>query len=156
MKFSTKQDIEAPVAFVHKVLTDFTSWERSAMRRGADVNRTDKLRQPGPGMTWIVKFFYRGKDRKVSIRVDAIDRPGHLAIAAFSPVVEGLCKLDLLELAAKRTRMHVELYSKPKTFGAKLYFQSLRLARGRVEQNLQKRTAGLAAEIEQRYRSEMA
>lgn len=156
MKLTTKQDIEAPVAFVYKVLTDFDGWERSAMRRGADVNRTDKLRQPGPGMTWIAKFFYRGRDRVVSLRVDAMDAPGHLAFAAFSAVVEGQCRLDLLELAAKRTRMQVDLDSKPKSFGAKLYFQSLKLARGRVERNLQKRTARLAAEIEDRYRRETA
>ena len=152
MKLTAKQDIDAPVAFVYKVLTDFDGWERSAMRRGAEVNRSDKLRQPGPGMTWIAKFFYRGKDRAVSVRVDAMDAPVHLAMAAFSPVVEGQCKLDLLEMAARRTRLHLDLDIKPKSFGARLYFQSLKLAKGRVERSLQKRTAGLAAEIEDRYR----
>lgn len=154
MKLTNKQDIEVPVAFVYKVLTDFDGWERNAMRRGADVNRSDKLRQPGPGMTWIAKFFYRGKDRTVTVRVEAMDAPGHLAFAAFSPVVEGQCKLDLLELAPKRTRMHVVIDSKPKTFGARLYFQSLRLAKARVERSLQTRTAKLAAEIEERFRRE--
>jgi hypothetical protein len=154
MKLMVKQDVEAPVAFVYKVLTDYDGWERSAMRRGADVNRTDKLRQPGPGMTWIAKFFYRGKDRTVTIRVDAMDGPGHLAIAMFSPVVEASCKMDLLELAAKRTRMHVEMDTKPKTFGAKLYFQSLKLAKARVERNVQKRFMTLAAEIEERFQRE--
>ena len=141
----TRQDIEAPVAFVYKALTDFDSWERSAMRRGAEVDRTDKLRQPGPGMGWIAKFFYRGKERNVTIRVDAMDQPGHLALAAFSPVVEAVCRLDLLELSANRTRVQIEVDSKPKTFGAKLYFQSLKLARKRVETGLRQRTAALAA-----------
>lgn len=154
MKVTTKQDIDAPAAFVFRVLTDFDTWERSAMRRGAEVNRSDKLRQPGPGMTWIAKFFYRGKDRTVTVRVDAMDAPVHLTMAAFSPVVEGQCQLDLLEMSAKRTRMHVVLDTKPKSFGARLYFQSLKLAKGRVERNLQKRTASLAAEIEDRFRRE--
>lgn len=156
MKLTAKQDIEAPVAFVYKVLADFDGWERNAMRRGAEVNRTDKLRQPGPGMTWIARFFYRGKDRTVTVRVDALDTPVHLAMAAFSPVVEGTCKLDLLEMAAKRTRLHIVLDAKPKTFGARLYFQSLKLAKARVERGLQKRTANLATEIETRYRREQA
>ena len=156
MKLTAKQDIDAPVAFVYRVLTDFDSWERSAMRRGADVNRSDKLRQPGPGMTWIARFFYRGKDRTLTVRVDAMDAPVHLAMAAFSPVVEGQCKLDLLEMSAKRTRLHIVVDTKPKTFAARLYFQSLKLAKGRVERNLQKRTASLAAEIEDRFRREAA
>jgi hypothetical protein len=35
MKFNTKQDVEAPVAFVFAYLTDFDFWERSAGRTGA-------------------------------------------------------------------------------------------------------------------------
>jgi len=156
MKLMMRQDIEAPVAFVYKVLTDFDGWERSAMRRGADVNRTDKLRQPGPGITWIAKFFLRGKDRTVSIRIDAMDPPGHLALFVFSPIVEGKCRLDLLELAAKRTRLHIDIDTKPKTLAAKLYFQSLKLAKGRVDRNMRKRTAALATEIEERFRRDPA
>ncbi|MGL6211563.1 MAG: SRPBCC family protein [Paracoccaceae bacterium] len=154
MKLQTRKDIEAPVAFVYKVLSDFDGWERSAMRRGADVNRTDKLRQPGPGMTWIARFPYRGKERTITVRVDGMDRPGHMTLSAFSPVVDGRCKLDLLELAAKRTRLHVELDATPKTFAGRLYFQSLRLARGRIEGKLNKRIDGLALEIEERFRRE--
>ena len=156
MKLATRQDVEAPLAFVYKVLSDFDGWERNAMRRGADVTRSDNLRQPGPGMTWIARFFYRGKDRTVTVRVDAMDPPVHLAMAAFSPVVEGSCKLDLLELAARRTRLHIGLDIRPRTFGARLYFQSLKLAKARVDRNLQKRTMALAAEIEDRFRREKA
>ncbi|EKD59823.1 MAG: hypothetical protein ACD_54C01115G0002, partial [uncultured bacterium] len=43
MRFATKQDIEAPIADVFRLLSDFESWERAAMRRGAEVARTDKL-----------------------------------------------------------------------------------------------------------------
>jgi len=154
MKLRTKQDIEAPIAFVFKVLTDFDGWERSAMRRGADVNRTDKLRQPGSGMTWLVKFVYRGKNRTVSIRVDAMDGPGHLALTALAPVFEGSCKLELLELSAKRTRVHIEMDGKPKTFFARLYFQSLRLAKSRVERSLNKRAVSLAVEVQRRFERE--
>jgi len=154
VRLQTKLDVEAPLAFVYQSLADFDGWERSAMRRGADVNRTDKLRQPGPGMTWIARFRYRGKDRVVSIRIDAMDAPGHLAISAFSPVVEGRCRMDLLELGARRTRVHFDLDTKPKTFAARLYLQSLKLARARVERNLDKRVAGLGAEIEDRFRRE--
>lgn len=156
MRLITKKDIDAPVAFVYKFLTDFDSLERHAMRRGADVNRTDKLREAGPGMTWIVKFRYRGKERTVSIRVDAMDGPNQLVMASFSPVVERQCKLDLLEMAAKRTRLQVTLDSQPKSFAARLFFQSLKLAMGRLERNLKKQTAHLAAEIEARYQRETA
>ena len=51
MRFTTKQDIEAPLDFVYRTMTDFEGWERAAMRRGAEVERTDKLTRVGPGMS---------------------------------------------------------------------------------------------------------
>jgi len=51
LKLAAKYDVEAPVEFVFAQLIDFEGWERAAMRRGADVSRTDKLTKAGPGMS---------------------------------------------------------------------------------------------------------
>ena len=49
MKLSSRQDIEAPVAFVFDALNDFQAWERAALRRGAEVARTDKMNVTAQG-----------------------------------------------------------------------------------------------------------
>ena len=54
MKLSGRTDIQAPVEFVFDAISDFDFWERAALRRGAEVTRTDKLRQPAPGMSWMI------------------------------------------------------------------------------------------------------
>ena len=56
MKFSTNEDVEAPIDAVFEMLCDFESFERAAMRRGAEVQRVDQLVAPGVGMIWDAVF----------------------------------------------------------------------------------------------------
>ena len=50
MKFSTREDVEVPIDQTFGIICDFDAYERSAMRRGAEVLRTDNLSRPGVGM----------------------------------------------------------------------------------------------------------
>ena len=67
MRFATKQDIESPIADVFRIISDFETWERAAMRRGADVARIDKLRAQAAGMRWSARFSYRSKQRNMEL-----------------------------------------------------------------------------------------
>jgi len=154
MRFATKQDIEAPIADVFRILTDFEGWERAAMRRGAEVARTDKLRATGPGMIWAARFSYRHKPRDVEVELTKIDPPTQLQFSAVSQAIEGAVVLELMELGSKRTRLHVTADVTPRSLTARLFLQSLRLARARVDRKFDQRIAQLAGEIETRYRSQ--
>lgn len=151
MKLSGRTDIGAPVAFVYASLSDFEDWERSAMRRGADVHRTDKLRAPGPGMTWQARFAWRGKERQLRIRLATLEPGRKLAIEFDGPSVEGTLALELVELASRRTRMLMQADLKPRTLAARLFIQSMRLAKGRVQKRFDARLEGIARDIEQRF-----
>jgi carbon monoxide dehydrogenase subunit G len=152
MKIASRHDIEAPPAFVFQTLTDFDSWERSAMRRGADVTRTDKLTALGPGLAWIVRFRFRSKDRKLSVKLTGLDSPTRLSFALSGVLFDATSIVDLMELGATRTRMVVVSEAKPKTLAARLVLQSLRLARTRVQRRIDKRIGMIGHEIEERYR----
>lgn len=151
MRFTAKQDIEAPLAFVYQTMTDFEAWERSAMRRGAEVERTDKLTRPGPGMTWAARFSYRSKMRSIDLRLVMMEQPSTLSFAAQSKAIEGTAKLDLMEMSSRRTRVHVVVEVSPRSLAARLFLQSLRLARGRIDRKFEQRVAQLASDIESRY-----
>ena len=60
MKFSTREDISAPIDQVFQALCDFEAFERLAMRRGAELRRTDTMTRPGVGMQWHVTYSMRG------------------------------------------------------------------------------------------------
>ena len=153
MRFTTKQDIEAPVAFVFKTLADFDVWERAAMRRGAEIERTDTLTQAGAGMSWTSRFSYRGRARAVDLRLVTFDAPAQLAFAGQSAAVEGTAAVDMMEMSSRRTRIHVVAEVTPRTLAARLFLQSLRLARARVDRKFEQRVAQLAADIEHRFRT---
>ncbi len=151
MKLSGRTDVQAPVEFVFDAISDFDFWERAALRRGAEVTRTNKLRQPAPGMSWMIRFGWRGRERQMHVVLKQMDRPLALAVDGDSPSVEGGAVLELVALSATRVRILVQTTIKPRTLAARLFVQSMRLARGKVAARYDKKLRQMATIIEQRY-----
>ena len=151
MKLSGRTDIGAPVAFVFAALSDFEAWERAAMRRGADIHRTDKLRAPGPGMTWQARFAWRGRERQLQLRLTKLVTNLNLALDFDGPSVEGNLNIELVELSAKRTRMLMQVDLKPRTLSARLFIQSMKLTKNRVQRKYDARLQSIAKDIEARF-----
>ena len=89
MKFSTREDVEAPVEFLFDELSDFQFYERLALRRGADVRRLDE----GPykvGSAWDVAFTYREKKRELRACVEEMSPHETIRVSINSSGVEGL------------------------------------------------------------------
>jgi carbon monoxide dehydrogenase subunit G len=145
MKFAAREDIDAPIAEVFAGLTDFDRWQREAMRRGAVVNRTDVLPVPARGMGWTADFTYRGRPRRLNLLVDEIAAPSRLAVSGSGPNVAGTLMVDLTEMSPRRTRMIVRLEVRPRTLAARLFLQSLKLARGKVDAKFADRVRQFAA-----------
>lgn len=152
MKLVTREDIEAPLATVFATFADTETWERAALRRGAEVTRVDRLATFGPGMAWAVAFDHRGKTRKMTVKLSKAEVPNALGFEFSAPSVEGTVALDFVELGPRRTRVSVLSEVKPRTLAARLVMQSMKLARGKVEQKYATRIAMICGEIEDRLR----
>lgn len=153
MKLATKKDIEAPIAKVWAAMSDFEFWERSAMRRGVEVERTDSLRKPAPGMAWRARFSYRGKARTADLTLSEMIEPGVLGFTMQSNAVEVATRIELIEMSAKRTRLHITSEVKPRSLGARLFLQSLRLARAKVDRKFEARIGQFALDVENRAKA---
>lgn len=152
MKLNCRQDIEAPVAFVFDALTEFQAWERAALRRGAEIARTDKHNTIATGLSWMIKFVYRGKERRLALRLIELERPSMIGFSGTGASLDGHATIDLMSLAARRTRLNVTVDVRARTIGARLVLQSLRLARTRLNRRFADRVGLFCAEIENRYR----
>jgi len=153
MKFSSHEDIEAPIDTVFEAITDFPAFERQALRRGAEVQRSDSLAQPGPGMTWDAAFMLRGKRREIKIELARMDRSNGVLADARSPNLKMQFEVDLVALSRNRTRLSVNLALEPKTLAARLMLQSMKLARKTLTRRFRKRVAEFATDVENRNKS---
>ena len=154
MKFSTREDIEAPAEFVFDRVTDFDAYERRALRQGADVAR----RTDGPigvGSIWDVVFTFRGRERRVAAEITTLDRPTAMVIHSASDGLDVQTEVDLIALSQTRTRVMVSIELKAKTLTARLLLQSMKLAKTKLTKRFKARVLDYAEDIEDRFRRDV-
>lgn len=157
MQLTAKEDIDGPIDRVFAMLTDFEGYERAAMRRGAEVSRSDTLRLAPHdvarvGMAWNARFNFRGRERTAHIKLAALDAPNSFRVDFTSPNLDGDMMVELLAMSRNRTRVSLVLEVRPKTLAARLMMQSLKLARGNITKRFALRVADFAKDIEDRLR----
>lgn len=148
MKFSTCEDIAAPIDEVFAVISDFEMIQRALIDRGAEVARTDCLETPGPGMAWTVAFDFHGKRREVVTSVTDYSPPEAICLESS---VGGLCGVSVVELVAldpDRTRLAVAVNLRPQTLAARVLLQSIRLAKEKVSGRFNSGIERFARELE--------
>lgn len=152
MKFSTRQDIEAPIDYVFARASDFAGFERQAMRRGADVKRLGSDGAVAEGTQWDIAFKFRGKDRQMRAEIETLDNPNLIVIDTQSSGVDGVTRLEMVALSPKRTRIAVSIDISPKTLSARLLVQSLKLAKASLTSRFSGRVESFAKTVEEDYR----
>ena len=152
MKFSTKEDIEAPIEDVFAMLSEFEAFERSAIRRGVELQRVGTHVGPGVGMTWVANFPLRGKQRELRLELMQFDAPETMRFQGMMQGLETDMTLALVALSPRRTRLSVELTLKPRSLPARLLVQSLKLAKGNLDKKFKLRVAEYARALEERHK----
>jgi len=151
MKFSSREDVEAPIAAVFAMLSDFETFERSAIRRGADVQRVGDHDHPHVGQAWEARFDLRGRERQTRVTLIQYTPQTEMVFESQSGGLMTLLEIELIALSQKRTRISVDLEVKPRTLPARLIVQSMKLAKGRITKGFKLRVADFAREMEHRY-----
>lgn len=150
MKFSAREDVAAPIDRVFAALNDFDTFERQAMRRGAEVQRLDPMTQTGVGMRWKVYFKMRGRRREMDLELTRYDAPNEMVFDINSTGISGTFTVELLALSRSRTRMALALDITPLTLSARLFVQSLKLAKISLTKRFKLRVADYAKGLEER------
>ena len=151
MKFSTREDIEAPIEYVFERVTDFTNFERQAMRRGGEVTRLDKNGDFVVGSSWDVNFMFRNKGRNLKAEIAKLETPTALHIGTSAKSLDGVTIAELVALSRTKTRLTVTLELSPKNLSARLFLQSLKLAKSNLSRKFKQRVSEFTNELEITY-----
>lgn len=150
MKFSTREDIDAPISTVFAAISDFDHFERQVLRRGADVKRIDKLDGPCVGMRWKTRATIRGRKRDIDSELTEFTPESKLCLSSQVGGVDSALVLELLALSSRRTRLRVALDLTPTNLSARLFVQSLKLAKASLQKRFEDRVVNFAKEVEAR------
>lgn len=153
MKFSTSEDIEAPMAHVFAHVSDFSGFERRALRQGADVRRLGS----GPitaGSEWDVSFKLRGRDRQMRATLVTLIAPEMYQIDAQSDGMTATTMVELVAMSPRRTRLTVAIDLRPRSLTARVLLQSMKLAKTKLNKRFKARVLEYAEEIEDTYRKQ--
>ncbi len=152
MQFKTRQDIDAPIAYVYQRVTNFEAYERQALRQGAHVARRDG---PGPaqvGSSWDVAFTFRNKERELRATVAELSPPQEVIIDTDAKGLGSVLHVSLLALSAQTTRVEVTIDLSAKSLSARLLLQSLKLAKANLQGRFQKRVREQLKGVEADFR----
>jgi len=154
MKFSTREDIELPAEAVFADLTNFSRFERLALRRGVDVVRQRRILPDGTErIFWQSSFKWRGRKRRLQADMIECQPPERLVIEAQTGGIDSDLMVEIIPLSPERSRMCVQLELRPRNMAARFLIQSMKLGKPRLVRRFKTRISRFAREMEERWRA---
>jgi len=149
MQFSATLDLKLAQDDLFKRLSDFEYFEKLAQEKGLNLECTaGNSGSPAVGMSWHANFRLAGKDRQISTTLVEMASPDKMQFEFSSPNINGRSTVTLDPLSQTQTRMSVDIELEPQKLSARLFVQSLKLARAQANKRFQERISRLASYLE--------
>ena len=149
MELKSKKAVAAPRDFVFEQASDFTAFERQALRRGVELRKEGG---PAPlGRSWNASVPLMGRERDIAARVISFDAPQDYTVQGESSGVGIIVRVEAESDGNGGSHLGLSVRLEPRTMPGRLVLQSLKLARSSLETRLSGRLEGYAREIEARW-----
>jgi len=155
MQFKHTQEIDAPADYVFNRITDFKKFENHSGPSGFSFKRQGRL-PVRIGTRWDISVPVRGRARRFAAELSEYVPPRTLSYKSASLKYEGVLSLSVKPISATTCRLHIQLVAKSRSFATSLVFNTIRLARRRVNKRLNSTMAEFAKRIAREHRKKPA
>ncbi|NNF71788.1 MAG: hypothetical protein HKN02_06305 [Rhodobacteraceae bacterium] len=132
MKFSSREDMDAPLEAAFSAVADFDYLEGQILRRGIQIVRVDTQPEPGPGMSWQAEMGWRSQQHDITCDLVGWAPPSDVTMTAVSGGLNCEILAQMTALSRSTTRLRVAMTLRANTFRDRLLVQSLQIAKARL------------------------
>ncbi|MEM6738672.1 MAG: hypothetical protein AAF646_01070 [Pseudomonadota bacterium] len=152
MELTAREKIALPTDVVWEEITAFERFEETLRRRGAKIERARGSEGPvAEGTVWLTEFTFSGRARTAEIAMRTLKRPQAMRLDGTGSGLEGVVEITLTAPDAGHTVLDLSATLRATGLGAKVLLQPLKLARGKLQAQLDATAAKIARDAEQRH-----
>lgn len=149
MRFTTEERIAAPADWVFARIADPGAVEGAARRRGVRIERTPE-RAPDGGHAWRAAFEFRGMRREADLAMTPDAGAREIALRGESAGLTGQGTARVVPDGPDACRLAVDVELSAGGLTGRAFLQSLKLARGRIQDRFARRVEDTAHALSKR------
>ena len=154
MQFKHSQEIDAPAEYVFARITDFKKFEGHSGPTSFSFKRQGRL-PVRIGTRWDISVPVRGRARRFSAELSEYIPPRTLSYKSASLKYEGVMSLTVKPVSDTSCRLELQVVAKSRSFATSLVFNTIRLARRRINKRTNTEMDKFAKRLAKEYRSQV-
>lgn len=152
MQFKYAQEIDAPAEYVFARITDFKKFENHSGPTGFSFKRQGRL-PVRIGTRWDISVPVRGRTRRFSAELSEYIPPRTVSYKSASLKYEGVMSLSVKPVSSTSCRLELQIVAKSSSFATGLVFNTIRMARRRINRRARNGMEKFAKRLAREYRS---
>ncbi len=150
MQFKHSQVIEAPVDYVFTRATDFKNFEARSGTKDFKFARHDNA-PIRIGTRWNISVPFRGRGRKFAAELSEMVPPRTVSYKSTSAKYQAALSLTFTPINATKCRLDMLVVAQSRSFATTMVFNSIRLARRRINKRIVETMGEFAERISEDY-----
>ncbi|MEM1430293.1 MAG: SRPBCC family protein [Pseudomonadota bacterium] len=150
MELTTTEHVAIPIEAVWAEATNFAQFEAGLIKRGVALERKGDG-DAGEGTAWEAVVPVSGRKLNAKAHIARMEAPNELRFEGSGTGIEGHVAARLTSLDANTTQIDMTIGLQAKAMGAQVILQPLRLAKKKLQKQLNTQMGRIARGMEERY-----